>query len=169
VLSSSRWAAAPAVAGAACISSSAVVMQLAGSSPSATALGRCGFALPVLGLLAWLERRRGAGTMTARSRWLARVAGAFLAADLIVWSHSIADIGAGLGTVITNLQVVIVALFGWLVLGERPRPALLVSRPRWGPRSHRRCSACCCGRAPRAPRALRPGGVRRRWSNRPSI
>ncbi len=125
-----RRAAAPAVAGAACISSSAVVMQLAGSSPSATALGRCGFALPVLGLLAWLERRRGgAGTMTARARWLARIAGVFLAADLIVWSHSIADIGAGLGTVVTNLQVVIVALLGWLVLGERPRPALLVALP----------------------------------------
>ena len=104
-------------------------MQLAGSSASATALGRCGFALPVLGALAWLERRRGGETMTARSRWLARVAGVFLAADLIVWSHSIADIGAGLGTVVTNLQVVIVALFGWLVLGERPRPALLVALP----------------------------------------
>jgi drug/metabolite transporter (DMT)-like permease len=117
------------VAGAACISSSAVVMQLAGSSPSATALGRCGLALPVLGALAWVKRRRGGVTMTARGRWLARIAGVFLAADLIVWSHSIADIGAGLGTVVTNLQVVIVALLGWLVLGERPRPALLVALP----------------------------------------
>ena len=62
-----------AVAGAACISSSAVVMQLAGSSASLTALARCAFALPVLGLLAWRERRRGAAAMTARSRWLARV------------------------------------------------------------------------------------------------
>jgi drug/metabolite transporter (DMT)-like permease len=129
-MTSSKWAAGPAVAGAVCISSSAVVMQLAGSSPSATALGRCGFALPVLGGLAWLERRRGGGAaMTARARWLARIAGVFLAADLIVWSHSIADIGAGLGTVVTNLQVVIVALFGWLILGERPRPALLVALP----------------------------------------
>lgn len=140
---------AAAVAGAACISSSAVVMQLAGSSPSATALGRCGFALPVLGVLAWREWRRGtagpgrrlttrpaptgappaAPWLTRRSRWLARLAGVFLAADLIVWSHSIADIGAGLGTVITNLQVVIVALLAWLFLGERPRRSLLIAGP----------------------------------------
>jgi drug/metabolite transporter (DMT)-like permease len=140
---------AAALAGAACISSSAVVMQLAGSSPSATALGRCGFALPVLGVLAWLERRRGtagpgrrltarpaptgappvAPWLTRRNRWLARLAGVFLAADLIVWSHSIADIGAGLGTVVTNLQVVIVALLAWLFLGERPRRSLLIAGP----------------------------------------
>jgi drug/metabolite transporter (DMT)-like permease len=126
---------AAAVAGATCISSSAVVMQLAGSSASVTALGRCGFALPVLGALAWLERRRGAGDpvtaprMTARGRWLARVAGVLLASDLIVWSHAIAEIGAGLGTVVTNLQVLLVALLAWLVLGERPRRSLLVASP----------------------------------------
>lgn len=124
-----RRPAVTAVAGAACISSSAVVMQLAGSSPSLTALARCAFALPVLGVLAWRERRRGAAAMTARSRWLARVAGVFLAADLILWSHSIADIGAGLGTVVTNLQVVLVALLAWAVLGERPRRSLLVALP----------------------------------------
>jgi drug/metabolite transporter (DMT)-like permease len=94
-----------------------------------TALGRCGFALPVLGVLAWLERRRGTSAMTARSRWLARIAGVFLAGDLILWSHSIADIGAGLGTVVTNLQVVIVPLLAWTVLGERPRRSLLVALP----------------------------------------
>ena len=118
-----------AVAGAACISSSAVVMQLAGSSPSMTAFGRCAFALPVLAVLTWLERRRRAAAMTARSRWMARIAGVFLAADLIVWSHSIADIGAGLGTVVTNLQVVLVALLAWALLGERPHRSLLVALP----------------------------------------
>ncbi len=119
----------PAVLGAACISSSAVVMRLAGSSASMTALGRCAIALPVLALLAWLERRRGTGRLTRRGRWLARAGGLFLAADLIVWSHSIADIGAGLGTVITNLQVVIVTLLAWAVLGERPRRSLLIALP----------------------------------------
>jgi drug/metabolite transporter (DMT)-like permease len=104
-------------------------MQLAGSSASMTALGRCGIALPVLALLAWLERRRGTAGLTRRGRWLARVAGLFLAADLIVWSHAIADIGAGLGTVITNLQVVIVTLLAWAVLGERPRRSALIALP----------------------------------------
>jgi drug/metabolite transporter (DMT)-like permease len=118
-----------AIAGAACISSSAVVMQLAGTSASLTALGRCGFALPVLAVLGWLDRKRGAPPLAPRSRWLARAAGLFLAADLVVWSHAISDIGAGLGTVVPNLQVLILALLGWLVLGERPSRSLLLASP----------------------------------------
>jgi drug/metabolite transporter (DMT)-like permease len=135
---------ATALAGALCISTSAIVMKLAGSSASMLALGRSGFALPVLGLLLWLERRGGTGGRTAlpfrgvqggrppasnRARWLARTGGVFLAADLIMWSHSIDEIGAGLGTVLSNLQVLIVAGAGWLVLGERPRRSLLVAAP----------------------------------------
>jgi drug/metabolite transporter (DMT)-like permease len=118
-----------AILGAGCISSSAVVMRLAGSSASMTALGRCGIALPVLAVLAWLERRRGTARLTWRGRCLAWVAGVFLAADLIVWSHAITDIGAGLGTVVTNLQVVIVTLLAWALLDERPRRSLLIALP----------------------------------------
>jgi drug/metabolite transporter (DMT)-like permease len=121
--------AATATAGAACISSSAVLMRLAGTSPSMTALGRCAFALPVLGVLALLERRSGAPRLTSRSRWLARLAGVFLAGDLILWSHAITAIGAGLGTVVTNLQVLIISLLAWLILGERPRRSLLLASP----------------------------------------
>src|SRR2546423_7029883 len=94
---------AAATAGAVCISSSAVLMKLASTaSPSVVALGRCAFALPVLGVLALREHRRwrgpvpgggpvpghgpvhghgGRGTalMPRRSRWLARLAGVVLA------------------------------------------------------------------------------------------
>src|SRR5579859_1603523 len=104
-------------------------MRLASTSPSITALGRCVFALPVLGALMLLERRRGAPPMSSRSRWLARLAGVFLAADLIVWSHAIAAIGAGLGTVVGNLEVLIIALLAWLVLGERPGRSLVLASP----------------------------------------
>jgi drug/metabolite transporter (DMT)-like permease len=121
--------AAAATAGAVCISSSAVLMRLSGTSASATALGRCAFALPVLGGLALLERRRGAPRLAPRSRWLARLAGLFLAGDLVLWSHSITAIGAGLGTVVTNLQVLIVSLLAWLILGERPRRSLIAASP----------------------------------------
>ncbi len=120
---------AAATAGAVCISSSAVLMRLATTSASITALGRCAFALPVLGALALLERRRGAPPMPSRSRWLARLAGVFLAADLILWSHAITAIGAGLGTVVTNLQVLIISLLAWLILGERPRRSLVLASP----------------------------------------
>jgi drug/metabolite transporter (DMT)-like permease len=118
-----------ATAGAVCISSSAILMRLAGTSPALTAVGRCAFALPVLGVLALLERRRGAPALTTRSRWLARLAGLFLAGDLVLWSHAITAIGAGLGTVVTNLQVLIVSLLAWLILGERPRRSLLLASP----------------------------------------
>jgi drug/metabolite transporter (DMT)-like permease len=120
-------------AGAVCISSTAVLMRLADTSASLAALGRCAFALPVLGALAWLERRPrngrpGAPPMPSRRRWLARLAGVVLAADLIVWNHTIADIGAGLSTVVGNLEVLIIAVLAWLVLGERPgRPLVLAS------------------------------------------
>jgi drug/metabolite transporter (DMT)-like permease len=120
---------AAAAAGAACISSSAVLMRLADTSPSITALGRCAFALPLLGGLAMAERRRGAQRLPSRSRWLARLAGLFLAGDLILWSHAIDAIGAGLGTVVTNLQVLIISLLAWLILGERPRRSLVLASP----------------------------------------
>jgi drug/metabolite transporter (DMT)-like permease len=124
---------AAATAGAVCISSSAVLMKLASTaSPSVVAFGRCAFALPVLGALALRERRRGgSGTtpMPPRSRWLARLAGVFLAADLILWSHTIAAIGAGLGTVVGNLEVLIISLLAWLVLGERPSRSLVLASP----------------------------------------
>ncbi len=121
--------AAAAAAGAVCISSSAVLMRLAGTSASLTALGRCVFALPVLGALAWLERRRGAVPLPSRRRWLARLAGVILAADLIVWDHAIGAIGAGLGTVVGNLEVLIISLLAWLILGERPRRSLVLASP----------------------------------------
>jgi drug/metabolite transporter (DMT)-like permease len=130
-----RRATVTAVAGALCISTSAIVMTLAGSSASVLALGRSGFALPVLGVLLWLERLRNRRMGGDRSplgntaRWQARAAGVFLAADLIMWAHSIDEIGAGLSTVLSNLQVLIVAGVGWLVLGERPRRSLLVAAP----------------------------------------
>jgi drug/metabolite transporter (DMT)-like permease len=64
-----------------------------------------------------------------RARWLARLAGVFLAGDLVLWAHSIDDIGAGLGTVLSNLQVILVPLLAWTFLGERPRRSLLVAGP----------------------------------------
>jgi drug/metabolite transporter (DMT)-like permease len=116
-------------AGALCIASSAIVMQLAGSSAVAAALFRCLFALPVLWVLARREQRRGAPAMATQARWTARGAGVLLAVDLVVWSHSIAAVGAGLATVLGNLQVVILAGLAWILLDERPRRSLVLALP----------------------------------------
>jgi drug/metabolite transporter (DMT)-like permease len=105
-------------------------MKLAGTSGSVAALVRCGVALPVLGALMLLERRhRGVGALPPRNRRIAVLAGLILAADLIVWSHAITALGAGLGTVVGNLQVVVVGGLAWLFLGERPRRSLLLALP----------------------------------------
>ncbi len=57
------------------------------------------------------------------------LAGLFLAVDLVLWNHAIADVGAGVATVLGNLQVLFVAVFAWLVLRERPDRRYLVMLP----------------------------------------
>jgi drug/metabolite transporter (DMT)-like permease len=82
----------------------------------------------VLAVLALLERRRHGPAPREMWRWAA-LAGAFFAADLILWHHAIADVGAGLSTVLANLQVVLVAVAAWLLLGERPSGRVAAAVP----------------------------------------
>jgi drug/metabolite transporter (DMT)-like permease len=119
---------AMAVAGALTIAFSAILVKQSGVSPSTAAIFRCAYAVPVLGALAWREDRR-LGPRARRDRMLAAVAGLFFAADLIFWHHAIEDVGAGLSTVLGNLQVAFVPLAAWLVLGERPGARVLATLP----------------------------------------
>ena len=82
---------------------------------------------PLAALLVW-ERRRY-GSRGGRARTLAWVAGGFFAVDLVLWHHSIAAVGAGLATVLGNVQVVIVPLVAWLALAERPAPHVIGAVP----------------------------------------
>jgi drug/metabolite transporter (DMT)-like permease len=100
------------------ISFSAVFVRLAAVSPVTATFFRAAYALPVILPLWLLQRtrdRRG-----RRERWLAFVSGLILALDLVLWHESIALVGAGLGTVIANVQVVFVAIAAWFLYGERP-------------------------------------------------
>ena len=125
--SSSRPALRAAL-GASFISSSAIVVTLAGTGPATTAFYRCALALLALIPLAVLEQRRR-GPRPVRSRLYAVLAGLFLSADLVLWNHSIADVGAGVATVLGNLQVLFVAVLAWLVLKERPGRRYLTMLP----------------------------------------
>lgn len=116
------------VLGALVIAFSAILVRLAEVSPATAAFFRCAYALPPLALLAWLERRRH-GPRARRDRLLAFGAGFFFAADLISWHYSIEAVGAGLATVLGNIQVVLVGVIAWAVLGERPEARMLASIP----------------------------------------
>jgi drug/metabolite transporter (DMT)-like permease len=124
----SRHAGRVAVAGALTIAFSAILVRKADVAPATAAFFRCAYALPVLGLLAWIERRRE-GPRTRRELILSLWAGLFFAADLICWHYAIHDVGAGLATVLGNLQVVLVGLVAWLTLGERPEPRVVAAVP----------------------------------------
>jgi drug/metabolite transporter (DMT)-like permease len=117
-----------AVLGAAAIAFSSILVRLSHASPSTAAIFRCAYALPVLGVLAWLEDRRLGGRSWTERRY-AIGAGVFFAADLILWHHSIGDIGAGLATVLANVQVVLVPLTAWVWLSERPARRVLAALP----------------------------------------
>jgi drug/metabolite transporter (DMT)-like permease len=117
-----------AVAGALAIAFSAILVKVADVAPETAAIYRCAYALPVLGLLAYLEDRRHE-PRPRRARLLAIPAGIFFAADLIFWHRAIADVGAGLATVLGNLQVVVVPFVAWAVLRERPHARILAALP----------------------------------------
>jgi drug/metabolite transporter (DMT)-like permease len=60
---------------------------------------------------------------------MAAAAGVFLAIDLVLWHHAIEDVGAGLATVLANVQVALVPLLAWVLLRERPAARLLACLP----------------------------------------
>jgi drug/metabolite transporter (DMT)-like permease len=117
-----------AIAGALTIAFSSILVRLSHASPSTAAIFRCAYALPLLALLALREDRRF-GRRARRERLYAAAAGVFFAADLICWHHAIGDVGAGLATVLGNLQVAFVPLVAWAVLDEHPSARVLATLP----------------------------------------
>jgi drug/metabolite transporter (DMT)-like permease len=131
-----------AVIAALAISFSAILVKASGATPSTAAIFRCLYALPILAAIAWRERARrrvverttgggqaGTPSDSERRPALAAGAGVFLALDLICWHHSIEDLGAGLATVLGNLQIVFLPLIAWVALSERPGRRVLVTLP----------------------------------------
>jgi drug/metabolite transporter (DMT)-like permease len=117
-----------ALFGAMCIAFSGIFYRFAEVSPSTVTFFRCLYGLPVLFLVAGLERRRY-GPMPGRTVGLAIVAGLFFAGDLLTWHHAVDAVGAGLGTVLGNMQVLVVGFVAWLVLGERPPRRVIAATP----------------------------------------
>jgi drug/metabolite transporter (DMT)-like permease len=116
------------VLGAFVIAFSAILVRLSEVSPSTAAFFRCFWALPVLWLLDRREQRRY-GPRTMRDRLPLWGAGVMFAADLTFWHHSIEAVGAGLATVLGNIQVLLVGLLAWVFLAERPERRSLTAIP----------------------------------------
>ena len=111
-----------------CIAFSGIFYRYADVSPSTGTVYRAVFGLPLLLLVAWAEQRRY-GPLPGRAWRFAAIAGIFFAGDLMTWHHAIEYVGAGLATVLGNLQVLIVGVVAWLIFGERPSRATLIAVP----------------------------------------
>ena len=116
------------LSGALAIAFSGILFRVSHVSPSTGAFYRCVWALPPLWLLArWEDSRFGPRPRHARvTAW---IAGAFFAADLVLWHNAIDQVGAGLATVLGNTQVVLVGIVTWLIVGERPSRSALLAIP----------------------------------------
>src|SRR5262249_4482709 len=113
---------------AASISAPAVLIKLAGPGAATAAFYRCLLALPVLAVLATLEQRRR-GPRLPRARLGAVLAGVFLAIDLVLWNHAIADVGAGVAPLPGHLQGVLLPAAPWLLFRERRGRGFFVALP----------------------------------------
>lgn len=116
-----------ALGGATIISFSAILFAAADVAPTTGAFFRAAYAVPVLWAI-WF-RTRSKDSRDPRARWLARAAGVMLGLDFITWHLSIDHIGAGLGTLLANSQVVLVPLLAWMIFGEKPSRVVAVAIP----------------------------------------
>jgi len=117
-----------ALLGALCIAFSGIFYRFADVAPTTAVVFRCLYGLPILAAVAFFESRRY-GSLPRSSLALAALAGVMFAGDLIAWHHSIEWVGAGLATVLGNLQVLVVGFAAWLILGERRSRSILVALP----------------------------------------
>ncbi len=108
-----------AAGGVVCISFSPIMVRAAADAGDLTiAFFRSLYAIPVLAVFYWGTRHLD--DRPRRSKWIAVGSGVFLGLDLTFWHASIGEVGAGLATVVVNLQVVFVALIAWALFGEKP-------------------------------------------------
>jgi drug/metabolite transporter (DMT)-like permease len=110
------------------VASSGIIYRFADVAADTATFFRAFYGLPLLVLVAMLERRRRP-PLSNRARLLSVAAGTFFGLDLFFWHHAIDAVGAGMATVLGNLQVVIVAVAAWLFFGERPTARILAALP----------------------------------------
>nr|WP_277349016.1 EamA family transporter [Streptomyces sp. HNM0575] len=106
------------VAGAACTSSSGMFIKLSEVNAGTAAFLRCALALVALAPMAYLECRR-LGRRPARLLALDLAAGTLLGLDYVCWVQSIHDLGAGVATLLLNVQLIVFPLLARFLTGVR--------------------------------------------------
>lgn len=115
------------LAGAALISFSPVFVALVSVSSTNSAFYRVAFGGVLL--LGWQLATRGWRQPRAAVFAMLIVAAAMFALDLWFWHKSIVYVGPGLATLLANFQVFIMTAGGFVLLGQRPSFAQLISIP----------------------------------------
>ncbi|GJM20542.1 MAG: membrane protein [Planctomycetota bacterium] len=120
--------------GAAGIACAPLLVRVSELEPTATAFWRVALASPVLAALAWRARHGAEERATAPTQQAHRVAtwklllpGVFFAGDLGLWHQALRDTTVAHATLLANGAPLVVALGGWLLLGERLSRRFLVA------------------------------------------
>lgn len=114
--------------GALGVATSGLFVSLSATSPGTASFFRCILALPLLVPLVLAERRASGGMSPAQRGWAA-MAGVLFAADALLWTQAIYEIGVGLSAVLVNTQVVMVPLLAVLIDREPLSRRFLVILP----------------------------------------
>ena len=114
--------------GAACLSVSAILVKLAGVDAPTTAFLRCALAVvAMLPFVLWERRRLGA--LSPRASLWSVAAGVALGMDYAAWTASIYDVGAGISTVLINVQVIVLPALALIVDREAIPRRFVVAAP----------------------------------------
>ena len=116
------------LAGAVATSLTGSLIKLSGVEPATSTFFRCVLALPILGFLALQEFRRHGG-IPLRVIAAQVLGGMMLGVDFALWARSIQMIGAGISTVVVNVQVIVVPLLAWIVFRARVPLRFVVAVP----------------------------------------
>lgn len=117
-----------AAAGAAAISLTAVFTRLADVNAATTLFYRGLLAVAPLAVLAWFEIRRR-GVPTRRVFGLQVLAGVLLGVDFAAWTQSIFLVGAGVATILNNVQAIVVPLLAWAFFRDRVPLRFVLAMP----------------------------------------
>ena len=109
------------------VSFAPILYAISNANPLTGAFFRMLYALPFLLII--ILFRRAEDSRSRNTRLIALIAGFAFSLDFLGYHSTVDWIGAGIGTLIGNSQVIIVTLMSWWLFGERPNLSILISLP----------------------------------------